>query len=150
MRIQYGYDPRLFDLSRIPTWDGFVQAWKISLLKPSTTACPTAGPTAAVLSPIVHEYVLLLRKETPLVIPFLMTYRVNSDIRDMPGATWRDIIADILEDCNGRAPLEEIYRRVEGHKRAQSQQWWKEKGAADPADQSPNLRKGRSWHMVFS
>lgn len=35
--------------------------------------------------PIVHEYVLLLRKETPLVIPFLMTYRVNSDIRDMPG-----------------------------------------------------------------
>ena len=92
--------------------------------------------------PIVHEYVLLLRKETPLVILFLMTYRVNSDIRDMPGATWRDIIADILEDCNGRAPLEEIYRRepavVEG------------KGAADPADQSPNLRKGRSWHMVFS
>ena len=77
--------------------------------------------------PIVHEYVLLLRKETPLVIPFLMTYRVNSDIRDMPGATWRDIIADRLEDCNGRAPLEEIYRRVEGHKRAQSQQWWKEK-----------------------
>ena len=77
--------------------------------------------------PIVHEYVLLLRKETPLVIPFLMTYRVNSDIRDMPGATWRDIIADILEDCNGRAPLEEIYRRGEGHKRAQSQQWWKEK-----------------------
>ena len=84
--------------------------------------------------PIVHEYVLLLRKETPLVIPFLMTYRVNSDIRDMPGATWRDIIADILEDCNGRAEP----AVVEG------------KGAADPADQSPNLRKGRSWHMVFS
>ena len=49
--LQYGYDPRLFDISRIPTWDGFVQAWKISLLKPSTTACPTVGPTAAVSSP---------------------------------------------------------------------------------------------------
>ena len=124
--MQYGYDPRLFDISRIPTWDGFVQAWKISLLKPSTLRVRRRTYGGRFI-PIVHEYVLLLRKETPLVIPFLMTYRVNSDIRDMPGATWRDIIADILEDCNGRAPLEEIYRRVEGHKRAQSQQWWKEK-----------------------
>ena len=51
----------------------------------------------------------------------------DGDIRDMPGATWRDIVAGVLEDCNGRASLEEIYQRVEGHKRAQNQQWWKEK-----------------------
>lgn len=100
--------------------------------------------------PIVHEYVLLLRKETPLVIPFLMTYRVNSDIRDMPGATWRDIIADILEDCNGRRTagrdLPAVWKDISGAEPAVVEG----KGAADPADQSPNLRKGRSWHMVFS
>ena len=77
--------------------------------------------------PIVHEYVLLLRKDAPLVVPMLMTYRITGDVRDMPGATWRDIIAGVLEECHGRASLEEIYQRVEGHKRAQSQQWWKEK-----------------------
>ena len=56
-----------------------------------------------------------------------MTYRVQSDIRDMPGPTWRDIVASVLETCRGSASLEEIYRQVEPHKRAQSQQWWKEK-----------------------
>ena len=45
----------------------------------------------------------------------------------MPGATWRDIVAGVLDECHGRASLEEIYRHVEGHKRAQGQQWWKEK-----------------------
>jgi hypothetical protein len=33
----------------------------------------------------------------------------------------------VLETCRGSASLEEIYRQVEPHKRAQSQQWWKEK-----------------------
>ena len=77
--------------------------------------------------PIVHEYVLLVRKDAPLAVPLLMTYRVQSDIRDMPGPTWRDIVAGVLEDCRGSASLEDIYRHVETHKRAQSQQWWKEK-----------------------
>ena len=77
--------------------------------------------------PIVHEYVLLLRKDAPLVVPMLMTYRITGDVRDMPGATWRDIVAGVLDECHGRASLEEIYRHVEGHKRAQGQQWWKEK-----------------------
>lgn len=77
--------------------------------------------------PIVHEYVLLLRKDMPLAIPLLITHRVDGDIRDMPGATWRDIVAGVLEDCDGRASLAEIYRKIEGHKRAQNQQWWKEK-----------------------
>ena len=67
--------------------------------------------------PIVHEYVLLVRKDAPLAVPLLMTYRVQSDIRDMPGPTWRDIVAGVLEDCRGSASLEDIYRHVETHKR---------------------------------
>ena len=35
--------------------------------------------------PIVHEYVLLIKKDTPLVYPLLMTRRLEGDIRDMPG-----------------------------------------------------------------
>ena len=77
--------------------------------------------------PIVHEYVLLVRKDAPLAVPLLMTYRVQGDMRDMPGATWRDIVAGVLESCSGSASLEEIYRLVGTHKRAQNNQWWKEK-----------------------
>lgn len=77
--------------------------------------------------PIVHEYLLLLRKDAPLVYPLLMSYRLEGDIRDMPGATWRDILADAMESFQGPAELEKIYEMVGRHKRAQSQEHWKDK-----------------------
>lgn len=167
---RYGYDPRQFDLSRIATWESFVQAMNYCMMK-QFCALEQGGRMAVLVGdikkkgrlfstlfeltkpgvlenviikaqhncmsdqrvysgkfiPIVHEYVLLVRKDAPLAVPLLMTYRVQSDIRDMPGPTWRDIVASVLETCRGSASLEEIYRQVEPHKRAQSQQWWKEK-----------------------
>ena len=167
---RYGYDPRQFDLSRIATWESFVQAMNYCMMK-QFCALEQGGRMAVLVGdikkkgrlfsmlfeltkpgvlenviikaqhncmsdqrvysgkfiPIVHEYVLLVRKDAPLAVPLLMTYRVQSDIRDMPGPTWRDIVAGVLETCRGSASLEEIYRQVEPHKRAQSQQWWKEK-----------------------
>ena len=77
--------------------------------------------------PIVHEYLLLLRKDAPLLYSALLTYRRESDIRDMPGATWRDIVADALEDFCGAVELERIYATIEGYKRTLEQQHWKEK-----------------------
>lgn len=167
---RYGYDPRQFDLSRIPTWEGFVKAMNYCMMK-QFCALEKGGRMAVLVGdikkkgkllsmifeltkpgtlenviiktqhncvsdrrsyggrfiPIVHEYVLLLRKDSPLVFPLMMTYQVEADVRDMPGPTWRDIVAGVLEDCSGSAHLEEIYRRVEGHKRAQTHQWWREK-----------------------
>jgi hypothetical protein len=77
--------------------------------------------------PIVHEYLLLLRKEAPLLYSALLTYRRESDLRDMPGATWRDIVADAMEDFQGAADLERIYAKIEGYKRTREQQHWKDK-----------------------
>lgn len=77
--------------------------------------------------PIVHEYLLLLRKDTPLQYPILMSCRMEGDIRDMPGATWRDILADTMESFQNAVPLERIYEQVGRCKRAQHQQYWREK-----------------------
>jgi hypothetical protein len=77
--------------------------------------------------PIVHEYLLLLRKDAPLLYSALLTYRRESDLRDMPGATWRDIVADAMEDFQGAADLERIYAKIEGYKRTREQQHWKDK-----------------------
>ena len=77
--------------------------------------------------PIVHEYLLLLRKEEPLSFPILMTHHVQGDIRDMPGPTWRDILADAMETFHSPMDLEHIYQKVEGHKRTQAQPHWKDK-----------------------
>jgi hypothetical protein len=77
--------------------------------------------------PIVHEYLLLLRKDAPLIYPLLLSYRRDGDIRDMPGATWKDIVADAMESFHSETRLEQIYAAVEPHKRAQTQRHWKEK-----------------------
>ena len=49
--------------------------------------------------PILHEYVMIVRKDSPVLIPILMTQSSTVDIRDMPGATWRDVVAAVLEQC---------------------------------------------------
>ncbi len=167
---KYGYDPRKTDLSRIPTWDGFVRAMNYCMMK-QFAALESGGRMAVLVGdikkqgklysmifelvkpgllenvviktqhncmsdntqysgrfiPILHEYLLILKKQAPLVYPMLMTTSVTLDLRDMPGATWKDIVAEVLEKCGGKAPLSVIYDTVQPYKRAQQSQYWKEK-----------------------
>ena len=167
---RYGYDPRQFDLSRIPTWEEFVKAMNYCVMK-QFCALEKGGRMAVLVGdikkkgrllsmlfamtkpgtienviiktqhncvsdrrtysgsfiPIVHEYLLLLRKDTPLQYPLLMTYQMHGDIRNMPGATWRDILADAMESFQNAVCLEQIYDQVGSYQRAQHQQYWKDK-----------------------
>ena len=77
--------------------------------------------------PILHEYVMILKKDEPLLYPILVTQRKNIDIRDMPGATWRDVVAAVLEQSKEPVTLTFLYEQIEPHKKAQTNQWWKEK-----------------------
>lgn len=77
--------------------------------------------------PIVHEYLLLLRKDNPLCYQILQTRSFEADIRDMPGATWRDIVADVMEDFRGAAEMEQIYTKVGQFRRTSTAPYWKEK-----------------------
>jgi len=77
--------------------------------------------------PIVHEYLLLLRKDAPLVFPVLLTQSSTLDIRDMPKATWKDVVAAVIAECGGQAELNGIYAKVEGYKRTQGNEHWREK-----------------------
>lgn len=77
--------------------------------------------------PILHEYVLIVRKDNPLLIPIITTKKLELDIRDMRGATWRDIVAAVLEDEGRSVPLSVLYEKIEPYKKARQNQWWKEK-----------------------
>lgn len=77
--------------------------------------------------PILHEYVMIVRKDAPVLIPVLMAKKSEIDIRDMSGATWRDVVAAVLEQCEGSVTLAYLYEQIESHKKAQSNKWWKEK-----------------------
>ena len=77
--------------------------------------------------PIIHEYLLLIRKDNPLIYEVLQTRRHETDIRDISGVTWRDIVADAMEDFHDAAELERIYQKVGEHSRTSTQPYWKEK-----------------------
>ncbi len=41
------------------------------------------------------------------------------DVRELKNATWRDIVAAVIEDLGGKAPLSQIYEAVSSFKRAE-------------------------------
>lgn len=77
--------------------------------------------------PIVHEYLMVVRKDASLYYDLAMVHHHHFDMRDSKSTTWRDVVASVLEDC-GALPLAEIYRsRIDGHKKCEQNPHWKEK-----------------------
>ena len=77
--------------------------------------------------PILHEYVMIVRKDTPLLVPVIVAKEIKADIRDMAGATWRDVVAAVLEECTEAVTLTYIYEQIEPYKKAQNNKHWREK-----------------------
>ena len=77
--------------------------------------------------PILYEYVMILHKDASVLYPILITQRRNIDIRDMDGATWRDVVAAVLEQHKEPVALSFLYEQIAPHKKAKENQWWKEK-----------------------
>ena len=77
--------------------------------------------------PIVHEYMLILRKDNAVLWTFQITRNIEGDVRDLGIPTWRDVISSIMEEKKGAVTLDELYQAVEGHKRTQSNAHWRDK-----------------------
>lgn len=75
--------------------------------------------------PIVHEYLMVVKKENGLIVPVSYTKKINSDIRNSKTASWRDIIHAILE--NGKCSLDNLYSQMEGRPKTMNNPHWKEK-----------------------
>lgn len=72
-------------------------------------------------------YFLIVRKDASSLYPIMMSQKKEIDIRDMPGATWRDVVAAVLESCPEAVPLSYLYEKIEPYSKAQKNKWWKEK-----------------------
>lgn len=77
--------------------------------------------------PIVHEYIMVLKKISPYIIDFQLPQKYECDIRDSKTATWRDVVMSVLDKIGSKATLEEIYMEIDGHKKCQNNPHWKEK-----------------------
>lgn len=79
--------------------------------------------------PLIHEYILVLKKIAPYMINFQLPQKYEMDIRDSKSATWRDVVYAVLEKLGTGKPvkLEDIYKEIEGHKKCNSNPHWKDK-----------------------
>ena len=77
--------------------------------------------------PIDQEYFLILKKMMPYILDFTYAKKVELDIRDSKDATWKDVVASVLEKLNKEASLTEIYAEIEGHKKCSANKDWQAK-----------------------
>ena len=76
--------------------------------------------------PIVHEYIMVIKKLAPYIIDFSLPSRHSLDIRDSKSATWRDVVSAVMDKL-GEADLEAIYTEIEDCEKAKANKHWKEK-----------------------
>lgn len=79
--------------------------------------------------PTMHEYFLILRKDEPYIIALQMARKISFDVRDCKTATWKDVVAAALNELGGQGGLSDIYREIEGHKRCETNQYWRKRYA---------------------
>ncbi|MBO4847052.1 MAG: hypothetical protein J5525_12280 [Lachnospiraceae bacterium] len=77
--------------------------------------------------PIVHEYIMVLKKLAPYLINFQLPQKYEMDTRDSKTSTWRDVVYAALKKIGRNASLEEIYSEIEGHEKAKSNMNWQAK-----------------------
>lgn len=76
---------------------------------------------------IAHEYCLILRKDFPLMLDFSINKKGRMDLRNCINITWKDLVADILEDLGGKSELNTIYKSLAGFKKTDNNENWKAK-----------------------
>ena len=68
--------------------------------------------------PIMHEYLLVCRKDEYYVVGYSLPRRYELDLRDSKNAKWVDIVYAAMQAVGGKASLSDIYNEVAAYKRA--------------------------------
>ena len=77
--------------------------------------------------PIVHEYLLVTRKDAGLVIPVSYGVRRQYDTRSFVGQSWRDLVWETVRENGGAMSLDELYDALRESAKAKANAHWREK-----------------------
>lgn len=77
--------------------------------------------------PIVHEYVLIFRRDDCYIVPLKTVNTVDVDLRTRVHQTWRDVVHAALESLGGKAPLSTLYNEIAGHAKCSTNPNWQAK-----------------------
>ena len=77
--------------------------------------------------PIVHEYLLVTRKDTGLVVPVSWGTSKQYDMRSFTDQSWRDLVYSVIQDNGGTMSLQELYDALKDSAKAKANPHWQEK-----------------------
>ncbi len=74
-----------------------------------------------------HEMIAVFKKPSGYEIAYVVPHEYKLDVRDSSMATWKDLVAAVMRKLGKESSLDEIYKEIEGHKKAESNPHWREK-----------------------
>lgn len=77
--------------------------------------------------PIVHEYLLVTRKDAGLVVPVSWGVSKEYDMRSFGDQSWRDLVYSVIQDNGGRMSLQELYDALKDSAKAKRNAHWQDK-----------------------
>lgn len=76
--------------------------------------------------PIVHEYLLIFKRDSCYNIPIKTVHSINIDLRTRVNQTWKDVVFAAMERLGGKATLQQLYREIQFHSKTKVNLNWKE------------------------
>lgn len=76
--------------------------------------------------PIVHEYLMIFKREDCYIVPTKIVKSVDIDLRTRPNQTWRDVVLAAISKLGGKASLEQLYSEIKDHAKVKTNVAWKE------------------------
>lgn len=98
--------------------------------------------------PIVHEYLLVTRKDTGLIVPVSYGMRAEYDMRRFGSQSWRDLVFSIIQENGGQMSLQELYDAVKDSAKAKANQHWQEKVRQTVQDIKHFIRTERGCYAL--
>ena len=65
--------------------------------------------------PIQHEYLVVIKKNSPYIVPITAVSFLQRDIRESKVITWAALIAMVLENNNGKMTANELVQVMQKH-----------------------------------
>lgn len=77
--------------------------------------------------PIVHEYLLVTRKDAGLIIPVSWNHSQEFDMRSFEPQSWRDLVYATIQENGGQLSLQDLYESLKSSAKALKNAHWQEK-----------------------
>lgn len=77
--------------------------------------------------PIVHEYLIVTRKDANIIVPVTWGCTSSLDMRTVAGQSWRDLVYATVKDNGGRMSLQKLYDALADSAKARKNVHWQEK-----------------------